>query len=225
MKKLEDYLYYEEKNPDLKIYHGDCLEIMKLMGGVDLVITDPPYGINADLEMHKKSGQQYGNAAAPKGNYEYSDWDSTIPSKEIFELIFRISKKQIIWGGNYFNLPPSRCFLVWDKENGDNQFADCEIAWTNLDKPIRLKKHMWNGMLRKNGEHRYGHPTQKPLEVISWCLLFDLEAKNILDPFLGSGTTLVACKELNRTGIGIEINEKYCKLAKQRLQNTTRNLF
>lgn len=87
MKRLEDYLYYEEENPSLRIYHGDCLEIMPLLPKVDLVVTDPPYGINADLEMHKKSGQQYGNAAAPKGNYEYSNWDANTPPARFLRLL------------------------------------------------------------------------------------------------------------------------------------------
>lgn len=225
MKKLEDYLYYEEKNPDLKIYCGDCLEIMHLLPKVDLVVTDPPYGINADLEMHKKSGQQYGNAAAPKGNYEYSNWDSKTPPDEVFNAIMKISKEQIIFGGNFFNLPTTRCLLIWDKENGGNAFADAEVAWTNFDMPIRIKRHMWNGMLRKNQEDRWGHPTQKPLEVMKWVVGFSKTKGLILDPFLGSGTTLVACKELGRNGIGIEINEKYCAIAKKRLINTQRMML
>ena len=228
MKKLDDYLYYEEKNPDLKIYLGDCLAVLPLLPKVDLVVTDPPYGINADLEMHKKSGQQYGNAAAPKGSYEFSNWDANTPPQEVFELMRLKSKDQIIFGGNFFELPPTRCVLVWDKQNGTNAFADCELAWTSFDNPIRIKRHLWNGMLRKNGEDRWSHPTQKPVEVIKWaiqqCKYWDIPL-TILDPFLGSGTTLVACKELNRNGIGIEISEKYCEIAKKRLRATCRPLF
>ena len=221
MKALSDFLYYHEDGPpSIDIYLGDCLEIMPLLGGVDMILTDPPYGINADLEMHKKSGQQYGKAAAPKGNYEYSNWDSKTPTDEIFNTIMKISKEQIIFGGNFFNLPTTRCLLIWDKENGTNAFADGEVAWTNFDMPIRIKRHMWNGMLRKNQEDRWGHPTQKPLEVIKWAASHGKTNGVILDPFLGSGTTLVACKELKRNGIGIEINEKYCAIAKKRLMNT-----
>lgn len=223
MKKLEDYIYYEEKDPELKIYLGNCAEIMPLLENIELVLTDPPYGIKADLEMHKKSGQQYGNAAAPKGNYDFSDWDSKAPPIEIFDMIRNLFKNQIIFGGNFFPLPPTRCLLIWDKQNGSNNFADCEVAWTNLDAPIRIKRHMWNGMLRKNGEERYGHPTQKPTEVMQWCLGF--VRGNFLDPFMGSGSTLVAGKELNRNGIGIEISEKYCEIAKKRLKATCKPLF
>lgn len=132
----------------------------------------------------------------------------------------KISKEQIIFGGNFFNLPATRCLLIWDKENGTNAFADAEIAWTNFDMPIRIKRHMWNGMLRKNQEDRWGHPTQKPIEVMKWCVGHSKSTGEILDPFLGSGTTAVAAKELKRNCIGIEINEKYCAIAKKRLQNT-----
>lgn len=190
------------------------------------MVTDPPYGIGVDKSMHEKSGQQYGNAAAPKGNYEYSNWDSCSPTAQIFDLIMGCSNEQIIFGGNFFQLPPTRCLLIWDKQNGDNAFADCEVAWTNLDKPIRIKRHMWNGMLRKNGEHRWGHPTQKPLEVMEWVIQqVDKETKIILDPFGGSGTTALACKELRKDCILIEISEKYCQIAKTRLQNTIVPMF
>lgn len=225
MKGLSDYLYYEEKNPDLKIYCGDFREVVPLLKNIDLLLTDPPYGIGVDVAMCKKSGKQYGRAAAPNGNYELTDWDSKTPTELDFQMLLTIAKYKVIWGGNYFPLPPSRCILVWDKMNdvGNNAFADCELAWTNFDKPVRIKHHMWNGMLRMAQEQRWGHPTQKPVGVIKWCLSFCDGLT--LDPFLGSGTTLVACKELNRNGIGIEISEKYCAIAKSRLKNTTRSLF
>src|SRR3990167_7937610 len=145
------------------------------------------------------------------------------PPREVFDMMFLASKEQIIFGGNFFELPPSRCWLVWDKQNGDNNFADCELAWTSFDQPIRIKRHMWNGMLRKGKEYRYSHPTQKPLEVIKWaiqqCKYWDIPL-TILDPFGGSGTTAVACKEMKKDCVLIEINEKYCQIAKTRLQNT-----
>ena len=206
--------YYEHKG--ITIYHGDCLDILPQLDKVDLVLTDPPYGINTDSEMHKKSGQQYGRAAAPKRYYDKSNWDTNTPDKAI-KLILSMGKEIIIWGGNYFDLPPARCYLVWDKVNGDNNFADCELAWTNLDKPIRIKRHMWNGMLRRGNEFRYNHPTQKPIAIKGWCIELATNPKLILDPFMGSGTTLVACKDLNRKAIGIEIEEKYCEIAVKRL--------
>ena len=221
-KELKDYLYYEEKRPDIKIYLGDCLEIMPLLPKVDLVVTDPPYGINV-----AKTGFVGGGKLADVKDYGASEWDSDIPSKEIFELILKSSKDQIIFGGNYFveYLRNSSCWLVWDKDNTGN-FADCELAYTSFQQATRRIKYRWNGMLQEHmgslKEFRQ-HPTQKPVIVLKWaiqqCKYWDTPI-SILDPFLGSGTTLVACKELKRNGIGIEINEKYCQIAKTRLLNT-----
>ena len=117
---------------------------------------------------------------------------------------------------------PARCWLVWDKENGGNEFADCELAWTNLDKPVRLLRWMWNGMLRKGQEARHGHPTQKPLGVMEWCLGFLPDAKTILDPFMGSGTTLVACQRMGRHGTGIELDPDYFDIACRRVDEAAR---
>ena len=210
--------YYEE--PGITIYCADCRDVLPQLEPVDLVLTDPPYGIGVDLAMHKKSGSQYGKSAAPAGKYEYSNWDKCAPENALIENIIDMGKKTILWGGNYFYLPPARCILVWDKQtdNGNNCFTDCELAWTNLDKPIRIKHHMWNGMLRKNNEPRYGHPTQKPLEIIKWCIFISGTTGTILDPFMGSGTTLRAAKDLGRRAIGIEIEQKYCDIAIERLR-------
>ena len=120
------------------------------------------------------------------------------------------------WGGNYYSLPPTSCWLVWDKQNGTNDFADAELAWTNYPRAVRLKKHLWNGMIRKNGEDRF-HPTQKPLEVMTWAIGLAPASLSILDPFGGSGTTAVAAKQLGRKCTLIEIEEKYCEIAVKRL--------
>ena len=131
-----------------------------------------------------------------------------------------VSQYQIIFGGNYFGLPPSSCWLVWDKDNtGD--FADCELAWTNLKKAVRRLKWRWNGMLQENMANKElrEHPTQKPLEVMKWAMKHAPEdCQTILDPFMGSGTTLRAAKDLGRKAIGIEIEEKYCEIAVNRLR-------
>lgn len=204
---------------DCTLYLGDCLDIMPTVGKVDAVVTDPPYGIKVDSTMAKQSGQKYGRAAAAKSYYDYSDWDNKPISENHINLMFSISKYQIIFGGNYFKLPPSSCWLIWDKENGSNNFADCEMAWTNLEKAIRLKRHMWNGMLRKGGEEREGHPTQKPVQVMGWCIeQLPNESQTILDPFMGSGTTGVACVKLGRKFIGIELDEKYFDIACRRIE-------
>lgn len=200
------------------LYLGDCMDVMPTLGKVDAVVTDPPYGIGADKSMHKNSGTQHGKAAAPKRTYADTNWDSEPIGMEVISAILAAGTSVIIFGGNYFELPPSRCWLVWDKKNGTNEFADCELAWTNLDKPVRKIEHMWNGMLRKGGEERNAHPTQKPLGVMSWCLTHVPTARTILDPFMGSGTTGVACVKAGRTFIGIEREPSYFDIACRRIQ-------
>lgn len=219
-KSLEDYLYYEEKDPDLKIYHGDCLEILPFLDKADLVIADPPYGIgeNAFRVANRRK-------LAKTIDYGSFDWDKEPASKQEIEATISAGKNAVIWGGNYFHLPPARGWLVWDKLNSGD-FADCELAWTNLKMSVRIFRHMWNGMIRASERDRKRvHPTQKPIALINWVLSYAFEAQTIIDPFMGSGTTLVACKELNRNGIGIEINEKYCEIAKKRLKATCKPLF
>ncbi len=142
------------------------------------------------------------------------------PQSNHLELAISKSDRAIVWGGNYFGLPASKCWLVWDKDNGKNDYADCELAWTNLDMAVRRIKYRWMGMLQQNmseKEVRY-HPTQKPVPVIGWCLGWVPDAKTILDPWMGSGTTLVAAKLAGLKATGIEINEEYCKAAVERLR-------
>lgn len=202
--------YYQDKYAT--IYHGDCLDLLPDMPKVDLVLTDPQYGIG---ESNKKNLSRV-RLALPK-NYGDTFNDSQPTDSKRIELTISSGDWSIVWGGNYFNLPPSPCWLVWDKENGTNDFADCELAWTNFKKAVRLKRHMWNGMLRKNNEPRF-HQTQKPVELMTWAIGQAPDTvQTILDPFMGSGTTLVAAKQLNRKAIGIEIEEKYCEIAAKRL--------
>lgn len=192
---------------------GDCMEIMRDLGGADAVVADPPYGIN---ENHKKIASR-GKLAAPK-DYGEVNWDKEPASAECIALMREVSKHQIIFGGNYFEgLGPTSCWLVWDKENGANDFADCELAWTNLSKAVRRIYWRWNGMIRKGGEERH-HPTQKPLGVMEWCLTHIPDAKTVLDPFMGSGTTLVACAKMGRHGIGIEVDPTYFDIACERVR-------
>lgn len=207
--------YYDSGG--ITIWHGDCREILPGVSA-DLLLTDPPYGINVANEMAAKSGQKYGTAAAAKSRYEKSDWDLNAPSREVLDLAISRAPKAIVWGGNYMGLPASRGWLVWDKENDGRAFADCELAWTNLDIPVRIRRHMWNGMLRLGREERNGHPTQKPLGLMAWCIGLAGDAQTILDPFMGSGTTLRAAKDLGRRAIGIEIEERYCEIAANRMR-------
>lgn len=197
---------------DATLYLGDCLEILPTLGKVDAVVTDPPYGIGESNEKNLSRR----TLAAPK-DYGSFDWDSAPASPEQIAAMRACSRWQIIFGGNYFDLPPSPCWLVWDKQNtGD--FADCELAWTNLPKAVRRIYWRWNGMIRKGHEERF-HPTQKPLGVMKWCLqqLPD-GCRTIADPFMGSGTTGVACVQAGLRFVGIERNERYFDIACRRIE-------
>lgn len=182
------------------IIQGDCLEVMRGFDDkqFDLVLTDPPYGI--------------GIAANPfRQKFEKENWDDFVPSKEYFDEIFRVSKQQVIWGGNYFGLPASQGFLVWDKKQPEDFSSSmCEMAWMSRQSPAKLYKE-WVVSIKKF------HPTTKPLELMRWCISLFPEAETILDPFAGSGTTVVAAKELGKTATGIEISPKYCEVARNRL--------
>lgn len=205
-----------------ELWLGDCRDILPILPKVDAVITDPPYGIGWDRTAEKDSGRNPGISAAAKGIYIASGWDDSPPDDLLVFEIIKAGDTAIVWGGNYFNLPPSRCFLVWDKKTGANEFADCELAWTNLAKPVRKIEWMWNGMLRQGGEERNGHPTQKPIAVMKWCIDQAGNPQTILDPFMGSGTTGVAAVQMGRKFIGIEREERYFQIACQRIENAQR---
>jgi site-specific DNA-methyltransferase (adenine-specific) len=212
-------IYHETEHGIL--YCGDCLYIMSNMLGMDinLCLTDPPYGIG---ESNKKNLSR-GKFAKPT-NYGDYDWDLSIPDKRIFDLMLKISKNQIIFGGNYFveYLKNSSCWLVWDKDNGKSDFADCELAWTSFKSAVRIFKYRWHGMLQgnmKQKETRY-HPTQKPVPLFEWCLTnYSKQNDTVLDPFAGSGTTAIACIRLGRKYILIEKEEKYCEIAVRRIES------
>ena len=197
---------------DATLYLGDCMDILPTLDKVDAVITDPPYGIN---ENSKKVASR-GKLAAPK-DYGDFDWDKAPPSDQLIDLIRTKGQHQAFFGGNYFTLPPTSCWLVWDKLNGDNDFADCELAWTNWHKAVRRLQWRWNGMIRQGNEERH-HPTQKPLEVMKWVITLCPKAESILDPFMGSGTTGVAAIQMGRKFIGIEREPKYFDIACQRIE-------
>jgi site-specific DNA-methyltransferase (adenine-specific) len=202
-----------------QIYQIDCLDGMKRLptNCVDLIITDPPYGINV-----AKNGFVGGKNLCESTDYGKQEWDCKIPSKEVFSEMLRISKNQIIFGGNYFveYLKNSPCWIVWDKDNTGN-FADCELAWTSFSASVRKFKFRWNGMIQedmKNKEKRF-HPTQKPVGLFRRIIKNYSEANSlILDPFLGSGTTAIACNQLNRKFIGFELNPKYVDIANKRIK-------
>ena len=212
-------LYYDHAG--ITIYHGDCRDILPLIpaGSVDLVLTDPPHGIGADRNL--RANKQHGAAVAPSRDYGDGRWDAATPDADTMRLVVDSAPLSIIWDGNYFGLAPAAKWLVWDKDNGNNGYADCELAWSNLNGAIRRLRYRWMGMLQEHGgihkEERV-HPTQKPVPVIVWAInQAPQTVESILDPFMGSGTTLVAAKQLGRRAIGIEIEEKYCEIAAKRL--------
>lgn len=199
---------------DCTLYLGDCLEVMPLLGQFDAVVTDPPYGIKADEAAHKNGGN-YGWK-----EYAKTQWDRSRPSKEFFNLAMSKSKDQIIWGGNYFSdmLPPSMRWLSWDKGQRNFSLADIELAWTSQHKASRTFDYA-RGKIMKDGKH---HPTQKPIELMVWCIKFLPKAKTILDPFMGSGTTGVACVKLGRKFTGIELDPNYFDIACKRIEEAYR---
>lgn len=215
--------YYEHAG--IVIYHADCREVLGGGMAADLLCTDPPYGLKAARKgafgsgvKRSMSGLVKGKAVA-KRDYGDSHWDDEPCDQELIDMARAACPFQIIFGGNYFHLPPSKCWLVWDKLRGETDFADGEIAWTNLDRALRIIRFRWNGFLTEPGcsDDRV-HPTQKPLSVITWAIKKAPEScASVLDPFMGSGTTLVAAKNLGRKAIGIEIEEKYCEIAAKRL--------
>ena len=200
---------------DATLYCGDCAEIIKTLSHVDACITDPPYGIN----IAARGTVGASNLGIAK-DYGKSDWDKEPPPAALIDALRGISDWQAFFGGNYFVLPPTSCWLVWDKLNSGG-FADCELAWTNWPKAVRKIQWRWNGMIRQGNEERF-HPTQKPLEVMKWTIDLCPKAETILDPFMGSGTTGVAAIQLGRKFIGIERERKYFDIAVERITNAQR---
>ena len=202
------------------IYNADCREVLPLLPdkSIDLALTDPPYGIGEARGKNKARGHK--NIGAK--DYGYANWDDKPIDMPTINSILKKAKHSIIFGGNYYALPPSPCWLVWDKDNSGD-FADCELLWTNFKKAVRKYLWRWNGMLQQPlspKEYRW-HPTQKPQGLVSLIIADWSDVKDlILDPFLGSGTTAYCAKKLGRKCIGIELSEKYCDIAAKRCSQT-----
>ena len=190
-----------------KIHNQDCLEAMKLMkdNQFDLAIVDPPYGI--DINSSGRLGHYGGKGKS---------WDSKIPSQEYFKELERVSKNQIIWGGNYFYLKPTRCFLIWDKQQPQNvSFASCELAWTSFDQSAKTFY-----MRPQNADNIRIHPTQKPVKLYEWLLMnYAKEGDKILDTHLGSGSISIACHNLGYDLTGYELDKEYYDNAIKRIKN------
>jgi len=198
------------------LYLGDCRAILPTLPKVDAVITDPPYGLGIDgqKESVRRDGSQL------RKHHEKLGWDSAIPDSLLMQAVLAAGDQQIVWGGNYFSddLPSSRGWLVWFKGQTGLTMSDGELAWTSLQIPLRVKNlhrtHLW--------QESPEHPTQKPTELMEWCLSFVPKAQTILDPFMGSGTTGVACMNLGRSFIGIEREPKYFDIACRRIEDAQR---
>ena len=208
-----------------KIHNCDCLEFMKQVpdGYFDLVLTDPPYGIDA--------GGGVGGTYAKKGwkkriIHDKKEWDKEIPSKEYFDEIQRISKNSIIFGGNYFAhlLPASKGWIYWSKRMGGN-FSDGELAWTSFDRGLKAVEI---GRQQELAPLERVHPTQKTPKLFRWILTEYINRENtktIFDPFMGSGTTAIACKSLGLDWCGCELEADYCEIARKRLEAVQGSLF
>jgi site-specific DNA-methyltransferase (adenine-specific) len=186
------------------IYHGDCRVIVPQLGRFDLLLTDPPFGIG--FAAQPTTGQRKRGMVA-------ESWDDDTPPAWVLDMARSNCRDQIVWGGNYFSLPPSRGWLSWYKPDAPPSMGNFELAWTNADRNAR---QLSQSIAATNPE-RLGHPTQKPLAVMSWCLEMFPEAKTVLDPFAGSGTTGRACKDRGLSCVLIEREERYCELAAQRM--------
>lgn len=188
----------------ITIYCADNRLVLPYLEPCDLLLTDPPFGIG--FAAQPTTGQR-------KRGQARESWDDATPDEWTLMLARKLCGKQIIWGGNYFGLPRSRCWLSWYKPDAPPSMGNVEYAWTNLDQNSR---QIEQSIAATNAE-RIGHPTQKPLRVINWALQQAGESKTLLDPWMGSGTSLVAAKLAGLRAIGIEANETYCKLAVSRL--------
>lgn len=216
---------------------GDCLDIMEKYpdNHFDLVLTDPPYGIGESNEKNATRGGRTGFDGKKRrklvgvtdfGHYE---WDNKRIDKCYFDEMLRVSKHQIIFGGNYYTdfLYPTPCWIIWDKKNGSNDFADCELAWASFNKAARKFEFKWNGMLQENMKKKENraHPTQKPVPLFQWILSkYTKVGDTILDPFCGSGTILEACLNLDLECLAIDKSDEWVAHYKKRLMSDNSKL-
>jgi site-specific DNA-methyltransferase (adenine-specific)/modification methylase len=194
---------------DATLYLGSCEDILPALGKVDAVITDPPYGLG-------ELWQGGGGSKRTSWKFDPSEaraWDGDTSAGVV--SLADMAKEVIVWGGNYYAMPPSRCWLLWDKKQNDSwTTGQAEMAWTNLERPVRVFRF---AQCEQASEGEKLHPTQKPLALMAWCLKW-VEGQTVLDPFMGSGTTGVACIQLGRKFIGIEREPKYFDIACKRIE-------
>jgi DNA modification methylase len=190
--------FYQDES--VTLYNADARNILPEIGRFDLLLTDPPYGLN-----------WAGGTWASREVYDgVEEWDKRVDDA-LLTLCLGAAENSIIWGGNYYSLPPARCWLAWMKQQRLSTLADFELAWTTLAMPAKSFTEI------RNPDGKRAHPTQKPLSLMQWCLRLVPDAQTILDPFAGSGTTLLAAKRLGRRAVGIEMRREYCEAAAERL--------
>ena len=185
------------------LYHADCREVLPTLPVHDLMLTDPPYGIGINKSHRLATSRGHGGES----------WDDKPVPQWLMLLMAEQAKHLIVWSGNYYTMGPARCFLIWDKQNDERDFADCEMAWTNIDAVARI--------FRKRPMNMDGgkvHPTQKPIDLMTWCIDKVGHAQTVCDPFMGSGTTGVACVQSGRRFIGIERERHYFEIACRRIE-------
>lgn len=187
------------------LYLGDCAEILPTLGKFDAVVTDPPYGIGISSNPVRQK-------------HEKMDWDNSTPTIDLMDLVLKSGNYVIVWGGNYFNLPPSQGFFIWDKLQPENfSLAMVEMAWTNIKTPAKMFRQSVTSYSKE-------HPTQKPVNLMEWCISYCKDVKTIIDPFMGSGTTGVACMNMKKQFIGIEREQKYFDIACKRIEDAQRQV-
>jgi site-specific DNA-methyltransferase (adenine-specific) len=227
---MQEVPLHKTHEPEITLLNIDCMQFMATLPdkAFDLAVVDPPYGIGES--KNTRGGAQYGNAAAVSKDYGIKDWDLKPPEKEYFVELFRVSKQQVIWGANHFiskNPIDSSCWLVWDKQTGNNRYADCELAWTSFKTAVRKFSYRWMGMLQqdmKNKETRI-HPTQKPVALYDWILRnYAKPGQRILDTHLGSGSSAIAAHYFGCDFVGCEIDADYFNAAKERFDRETRQV-
>ena len=187
-----------------ELWHGDCREVLPLLPRFDLVLTDPPYGISFAAQPTKWQRRD-GKVA--------EDWDNAPAPDWLMGLMREKAGTLIVWGGNYYSLPPTRGWLAWRKPDAPPSMADLELAWTSMD----MNSKMLDQSIGATNAERVGHPTQKPLRVMAWSLSFTPDALTVCDPFMGSGTTVVACAARGLAFTGIERERKYFDMACERI--------
>ncbi len=196
---------------DCRLILGDCREVLPCVGRFDLILTDPNYGIGYAANPIVGKGKK-------QSNHQAKTWDNETPPAWLFGLMLDLSDEMIVWGGNYFPLPQSRGWLSWFKPDSATSMGHFELAWTSFD---MVSRQFERSIAATNGE-RVGHPTQKPLALMEWCLGFAPDARTICDPFLGSGTTGVACARMGKRFTGIEREPQYFDIACERIENAYR---